>query len=604
MRQRSLSGKENLSFTAPRRSSRISQENQPKSEAPNTPKCVLRKNRVPLSDLTPVSSFTDADSVKKSQKLQSAQCSINSKSSKKSSNGSGKSTRSSYRSEVRGLPSVRRSARLSKTSVRRSAMLSQKSAEKTDLAGSVEVFASAGPKEMCSSNGANMVVVVNLRDRSSSVTEKRVKRSSKKVDDSGVRADPGKGCKTLRKCNSVGDRDAANISDRGQAGRDANFSVVYKIEKRVTRSASREIQDVRSSESGDFRDSSDDGKARLDGISSGDPNDRNKDMRACVPSADVVGGRDGIGSLEAEKEETGAKRKKVQVREELVTVEDGWTMEQELALERAYFAAKPTPHFWKKVSKMVPGKSAKECFDKIHSELMTPPPPRTRSRTVTSKSPLPSVSELLNSSVLETKKRKYNKPKSHLAHKKVRQLLIRQCNIDEDNDADLFSVLEQTFDHPTQVVQDDEQLLTPERHVEESCFGERWVEESLASASGKQLSRLSNSSKAAVLTSPPVLKKVKNKVLHEKYIDQLHSREARRKAASLRAAKSNKGGTCAKENRVQKMEAVKDAKNALIFCAKDAIDQFHHLQGNTLNDFDNTFDYSTASSEHESEDDS
>lgn len=31
----------------------------------------------------------------------------------------------------------------------------------------------------------------------------------------------------------------------------------------------------------------------------------------------------------------------------------GWTKEQELALQRAYFAAKPSPHFWKNVSKLV-----------------------------------------------------------------------------------------------------------------------------------------------------------------------------------------------------------------------------------------------------------
>lgn len=31
----------------------------------------------------------------------------------------------------------------------------------------------------------------------------------------------------------------------------------------------------------------------------------------------------------------------------------GWTNEQELALQSAYFIAKPTPHFWKKVSKLV-----------------------------------------------------------------------------------------------------------------------------------------------------------------------------------------------------------------------------------------------------------
>lgn len=31
----------------------------------------------------------------------------------------------------------------------------------------------------------------------------------------------------------------------------------------------------------------------------------------------------------------------------------GWTKEQEMALQRAYFATKPTPRFWKNVSKLV-----------------------------------------------------------------------------------------------------------------------------------------------------------------------------------------------------------------------------------------------------------
>ena len=30
----------------------------------------------------------------------------------------------------------------------------------------------------------------------------------------------------------------------------------------------------------------------------------------------------------------------------------GWTREQKLALQRAYFSAKPSPNFWKKVSKL------------------------------------------------------------------------------------------------------------------------------------------------------------------------------------------------------------------------------------------------------------
>lgn len=35
-----------------------------------------------------------------------------------------------------------------------------------------------------------------------------------------------------------------------------------------------------------------------------------------------------------------------------ITIE-GWTKEQEVALQRAYLATKPTRHFWKKVSKLV-----------------------------------------------------------------------------------------------------------------------------------------------------------------------------------------------------------------------------------------------------------
>lgn len=34
-------------------------------------------------------------------------------------------------------------------------------------------------------------------------------------------------------------------------------------------------------------------------------------------------------------------------------IHEGWTKEQELALQRAYYSAKPSPHFWKNVSKLV-----------------------------------------------------------------------------------------------------------------------------------------------------------------------------------------------------------------------------------------------------------
>ncbi|XP_052723790.1 uncharacterized protein LOC108344291, partial [Vigna angularis] len=50
----------------------------------------------------------------------------------------------------------------------------------------------------------------------------------------------------------------------------------------------------------------------------------------------------------------------------------GWTKEQDLALQRAYLTAKPSRHFWKNVSKLVPGKSQQECFDRIHFDNVTP----------------------------------------------------------------------------------------------------------------------------------------------------------------------------------------------------------------------------------------
>jgi hypothetical protein len=32
---------------------------------------------------------------------------------------------------------------------------------------------------------------------------------------------------------------------------------------------------------------------------------------------------------------------------------DDWTEEQDVALRKAYFSARPSPHFWKRVSKLV-----------------------------------------------------------------------------------------------------------------------------------------------------------------------------------------------------------------------------------------------------------
>ncbi|XP_042519020.1 uncharacterized protein LOC122092792 [Macadamia integrifolia] len=221
----------------------------------------------------------------------------------------------------------------------------------------------------------------------------------------------------------------------------------------------------------------------------------------------------------------------------------GWTKEQETALRRAFITGKPSPHFWKKVSKLVPGKSAQECFDKVHSDLSTPPHPRPLSRANRKNlSPLGqfsvSGSELLEPTKMTVKRQKSSKQKRRLTQKTVRHLLRKHYLADQSSEVGLFS-----------------------------------------SQNG--------------LTSPLVLKEVKNLSLHEKYIDQLHCREARRTAASSYAAKHIVTEYNGKENHMQTSDVIKIARNALVSGALDMINEFKHLQANGLvnnDDCDDDYD--------------
>ncbi|KAK9284326.1 hypothetical protein L1049_023497 [Liquidambar formosana] len=233
-------------------------------------------------------------------------------------------------------------------------------------------------------------------------------------------------------------------------------------------------------------------------------------------------------------------RNRSEVRKVMGMFEDG-LKEQEVALQRAYIAAKPTPQFWKKVAKLVPGKTAQDCFDKVHSDNLTPPQPRPRSRAKgTNLSSMGyfslSASKLLKPTEPKIKRPSCNKQKSHLAQKTVRHLLQKHSNVDKLYEADLFSVLEPTVNPSTQAFQQSVILSTPEHAPEKQGLLQKFRERS-SSGHKKSLSRLISSCGTA-LVSPPVLKPVKNRALHEKYIDQLHCREAKRKAASAKASKS------------------------------------------------------------------
>ncbi|KAL3525543.1 hypothetical protein ACH5RR_013915 [Cinchona calisaya] len=577
MRQRKSTENTAKPIIITRRSPRFLQQNQTDQEYTKTPDPVPEKIRVPFSDLTPLSSRSDGDSLKRCQLSDKAnETSVRCRNSVKVSTGPRRSTRLNG-----GADSSRH--------VGRSHRVSQNDNVDRILSGKCKLDGSSNAGEIGKRLQMNRI----------SASEKRVTRSSiKGCNNEGV-SGSGKGC------------DSKCISDEGKVIRGVSLSeqCTYKIQKSVTRSASRGIKDEHNKRIGNVEGSEAIQKVPF-GCSdkkgfSGDGKDKlganlPREPITDVPSADLVGGEHRRDGVEAAKNQVGAKRKKDQVEEEH-TMFQGWTAEQELALERAYFAAKPTPHFWKKVAKMVPGKSAQECFTKIHSELLTPAQQQPRSRAKGMNASLSlSANKLLNASEPETKKLRYGKQKRNLTRRTVRQLLQKQYNTDHDYEADLFDVLESRLDPFTQLAHENRLSSTPELNREGPGFDKRCLEVS-SSAHIKLLSQ-SNDSCGATVISPPVLKKIKNKALHEKYIDQLHSREARRQAASLRARKCMKEKSGDKEDNLQKSQALKAAKNALLFCARDAVKQFHHLESSKMNKFDDTFHDFTDTSEDEIED--
>ncbi|KAL3652199.1 hypothetical protein CASFOL_001880 [Castilleja foliolosa] len=276
----------------------------------------------------------------------------------------------------------------------------------------------------------------------------------------------------------------------------------------------------------------------------------------------------------------GEKRKRQQANEECDFVIKGWSEEQELALQRAYFTAKPTPQFWKKVAKMVPGKSAVDCFNKIHSDHLTPSEPKTRSRTNKKKSsPVPySASKLLSPAETKPKRQRLQR-RTLLAQKTVRHLLQKQCTEDQDYKADFFSVLEPNTELSPLDIQESPSFASP---IPNRLIGRL---EMSSSDHETQVSRLSSSLEAGFI-SPPVLKQIKNKALHEKYIDRLHCRDVKRKAQSLKKGKFVRE----KDKAKSEVNPVKFAKDALVFDAQDAISIFRNLQSSTNCDGDDDDD--------------
>ncbi|KAL6580989.1 hypothetical protein OROMI_006912 [Orobanche minor] len=250
---------------------------------------------------------------------------------------------------------------------------------------------------------------------------------------------------------------------------------------------------------------------------------------------------------------------------------------------------------------MVPGKSARECFNRIHYDHLTPPQARTRSRA-NIKQPSPvsyPASKWLSPAHTKTK-RLQTRRKTLIAQKTVRQLLEKQRNEDQDYKADLFSVLELNIDLSSLNFEESTTpFASPVGNLGSSFILTRCLEMS-SSAHKEQLSRLSCLGKAAFV-SPPVLKQIKNKALHEKYIDQLHCRDAKRKAQSLRNAKSIRDSEDKMTGQLE-VNLVKVAKDALIFDARHAINKFWNPQSSMSCSTDDDDDVRSCNDEDEDDD--
>uniref|UniRef100_A0ACD5YE81 Uncharacterized protein n=1 Tax=Avena sativa TaxID=4498 RepID=A0ACD5YE81_AVESA len=258
---------------------------------------------------------------------------------------------------------------------------------------------------------------------------------------------------------------------------------------------------------------------------------------------------------------------------------DDWTEEQDLTLRQAYFTARPSPHFWKKVAKMVPGKSAEECFNRVHADLSTPAPVAPRPRTSKIQfSPLghfalsdPKFPDLLEPLV---GRHKTAEQKSLAAQKTVRHLLKKHSFIDRAQEADHFSIFETSPSALQLNIPLEDCPGTPDSYQNPFPLLKYSVS---SSARKRPLSRLKIKQAEP---SPAVLKPIKNVALHDKYINQLSRREVAKKPRKKVA------GTKTTDPEGPPLErqagVVKAAKNALMSEATDFICQFKKLQAMSL----------------------
>lgn len=307
-----------------RRSPRFLPKNQQDLEHPVTPDIEPRAIRVPNADSTPLSS--------------NRKISLN----KKQREASGRTTEKSSGSVMSGDSSTgpRRSSRL----ISRFECSKEVSKKAKAITNGSVISSNSYPRSRRSSILISQVEDFTPLRRSKRIAEngsfeKRVTKDWIEVSsvEKGYRGIV-LACPAIR--NSKKTPNPPEIKSKARVN-SSNKSVV-KSEKRATRSS--------------CLSQADEGKAKHGGRIGKPSTSKLEKIETfpAKPSSEVAieGGENPEESIDLGEKQRGVKRKRAQ-EEDGHVIAKGWTKEQELALQKAYFAAKATPKFWKKVAKMV-----------------------------------------------------------------------------------------------------------------------------------------------------------------------------------------------------------------------------------------------------------
>lgn len=230
----------------------------------------------------------------------------------------------------------------------------------------------------------------------------------------------------------------------------------------------------------------------------------------------------------------------------------------------------------------VPGKSAHECFHRIHANLATPPQHRPRSRA--KKADLSPIGHFAFGSTppddtkLNIKKARGSKRRTLVAQKTVRHLLRKHQLADQTTGVDYFSHLENSPNASAVILPASGDPGTPD-----SLFTRGFMTKCSERSSSAHKRPLSRFKANDVDPSPEVLKRIKNVALHEKYIDHLHCIEARRRRTCH--SKENHVVSCNMNDNRPQSGVIKAAMAALTTEAQVVIGHFQDRQANAL-DYD------------------